>query len=169
MIDKKIALLMLKNGHTQSKIARTFRVTRQRISQIVLGYSTYSYRSKRMKNKLANGCVICRQKAMEIHHVDGDPENNSLKNRMPVCRKCHTIIHLGELSKKILRRKRFPLPKNKRGCGKTLPKGRWSINYHECIVCGESSKKYGGRGMCSCCYQNFRNLKKKKYEIGDMG
>jgi mRNA-degrading endonuclease YafQ of YafQ-DinJ toxin-antitoxin module len=43
------------------------------------------------KNKI--NCEICNsQKFIEIHHIDKNPLNNSIKNIQFVCRKCHMTI-----------------------------------------------------------------------------
>lgn len=39
-------------------------------------------------------CSICGEsKKIDIHHIDGDYNNNSLDNLQPLCRSCHTKIH----------------------------------------------------------------------------
>lgn len=30
---------------------------------------------------------------MVVHHIDGDRENNRLRNLIPVCKSCHSKIH----------------------------------------------------------------------------
>lgn len=53
-----------------------------------------------------HSCTVCGAEGeVQIHHVDGDRNNNSLENLEPVCGSCHYKIHNGELeewSKKIL-------------------------------------------------------------------
>lgn len=38
-------------------------------------------------------CVVCMYPAKDVHHLDGNPENNLLSNLVPVCRRCHTRHH----------------------------------------------------------------------------
>jgi hypothetical protein len=38
-------------------------------------------------------CAKCGEKKSERHHIDDNPHNNSPQNIMPLCRRCHTIIH----------------------------------------------------------------------------
>lgn len=40
-------------------------------------------------------CVICGGQAEAIHHVDGDRDNNTAKNLVPVCTSCHNQVHYG--------------------------------------------------------------------------
>lgn len=47
------------------------------------------------RNLLSNGCCeICgSNKNVDVHHKDGNPQNNSKDNLMRVCRSCHNKIH----------------------------------------------------------------------------
>lgn len=47
------------------------------------------------RNILPTGCCeICgSNKNVDVHHKDGNPQNNSQKNLMRVCRSCHMKIH----------------------------------------------------------------------------
>ena len=40
-------------------------------------------------------CFICGKTNLnkEIHHIDGDKENNKLSNLLSICKKCHAFIH----------------------------------------------------------------------------
>src|SRR3990167_6275653 len=164
MIDKKLVLLLLKNGHNQSGIAIQLGVSRQRIHQVARGYKTlhdtffkYSPKFKRQKNSMVNkleqllnkGCGICRYQATVFHHIDKNSKNNDLKNIMALCVKCHYEIHLGEKTKKIIGEKRIPT---------------WSRKYKECIICNSSKKMYGGYGLCALCYHKNWYHKKKQEE-----
>lgn len=50
-------------------------------------------RTRRMHGK-ASKCVKCgtTKKKIELHHKDGNPDNNIKSNIMPLCRKCHLTI-----------------------------------------------------------------------------
>src|SRR3990167_11518610 len=100
MIDKKLVLLLIKNGNNQSEIARQIGVSRQRIHQITHGYKTlrrglfkYTPKFKRQKNSKVNklqqlldkGCGICRNPSTVFHHIDKNSNNNDLKNIMAIC------------------------------------------------------------------------------------
>ncbi len=60
-------------------------------------------------------CEICNQILLfpHIHHIDGNPQNNSSENRLAVCSACHQAIHrgIGEGRKRYyVRRKSFKDP-----------------------------------------------------------
>lgn len=38
-------------------------------------------------------CQRCGRRAVVVHHMDGDPENNDQSNLMPMCRPCHEAHH----------------------------------------------------------------------------
>ena len=170
MLDKKLALLMLKNGHSQAQIAKNFNVSRQRIHQFLTGYTSitalfnYKPKYKRHNNSKTNkleiiyvelitrGCGVCRQKASAIHHIDKNFKNNDIKNLMAVCIKCHYEIHLGERTKKIIKLK-------------LKPKIYWNKKYSECIICSTRKVSYRGYGLCSRCYQRYWHEMNKKKQI----
>ena len=74
-------------------------------------------------------CEICKTtKTVSIHHLDGNPANNSTGNLMTLCNSCHQKWHW----------------KN----GRTLPR-RQSV----CKICGMPARKLD---MCQKHYQRFR-------------
>ena len=40
-----------------------------------------------------NRCCICQIPFVQLHHIDGDPSNNSLDNIAPLCPNCHSQAH----------------------------------------------------------------------------
>jgi hypothetical protein len=38
-------------------------------------------------------CIACGVEAVDVHHLDGDKDNNEFMNLVPVCRSCHTRHH----------------------------------------------------------------------------
>ncbi len=38
-------------------------------------------------------CQRCGYAFLEVHHIDGNRENNDLNNLITLCRKCHFEIH----------------------------------------------------------------------------
>jgi 5-methylcytosine-specific restriction endonuclease McrA len=38
-------------------------------------------------------CEICGGKAVDIHHIDQNRENNKIENLIAVCRECHDHAH----------------------------------------------------------------------------
>lgn len=52
-------------------------------------------------------CDVQKENNLEVHHIDGDPTNDSTENLLIVCKSCHGDIHSGEIeewSEKILPR-----------------------------------------------------------------
>lgn len=53
----------------------------------------YMYRERCLKEK-GSECTVCGAvEGIVVHHVDGERENNSLENLIPVCTGCHSDIH----------------------------------------------------------------------------
>ena len=42
-------------------------------------------------------CVICEKRAQVVHHDDFSLDNHSVDNLMPLCHKCHKIVHCNEV------------------------------------------------------------------------
>lgn len=39
-------------------------------------------------------CVLCGSgKDVEVHHLDGNHNNNSRDNRVRLCHRCHVLVH----------------------------------------------------------------------------
>ena len=70
-----------------------------------------------------------------VHHVDGNRQNNDLSNLTLMTPSDHSQLHrrLDGLN------------------------GRWSRDYDACIVCGTTSRKHQGHGLCTRCYKRRRN------------
>ena len=53
--------------------------------------------------KLANGCVICGFKdVLDLHHLDGNKQNNSEKNLIGLCPNHHRMFHHTDFKKEII-------------------------------------------------------------------
>lgn len=92
-----------------AEVGELFSITRQRVHQIITGYRSLAYhlkykiRRKGQKNSFATlirelkakPCHNCNGKTQATHHLDGNPKNNTKDNLLPVCRKCHGILHRG--------------------------------------------------------------------------
>lgn len=65
--------------------------------------------------KLTKSCNVCSfDKIIELHHIDGNRENNSEKNLVGLCPNHHKMIHMFEFREeifKILKEKGFEVPK----------------------------------------------------------
>ena len=56
-----------------------------------------NYRRKCLKIRDPEGCWICDEDGfVEVHHVDGNRDNNHIRNLVPLCRTCHGEVHSGE-------------------------------------------------------------------------
>ena len=55
-------------------------------------WMTVHYHARQL---LPNGCCeICgSNKNVDVHHIDGNPQNNDLSNLMRLCRSCHLKAH----------------------------------------------------------------------------
>jgi len=184
MLDKKLIFLLRKKGHTQKEIGDIVGVSRQRIHQIIKNYTTTSYKSKHKLKILENNCIICRDKATIIHHIDYDSHNNNKKNLIAVCHKCHMELHRGRkrdtirhydihicqwCNKKFEREHGYSGGKMKycsykcRAEGTTLKNiGKWSTEYSECIICSTTKTAHGGMGMCKNCYARMSFHRRKE-------
>ena len=80
-----------------SDIAREFKVSPQRIHQIVKDYASFSNRNLSFANfpniRVIGGCRKCGKRAIVIHHKNRNSNNNSEENLEPLCKKCHSIEH----------------------------------------------------------------------------
>lgn len=166
-----------------SEIALIMGVSRQRIHQIITGYTTLTYKSKKVLKLLDKGCAICHDDARVIHHIDHNSRNNTLKNQLPLCLKCHGKIHRGykyntirrytiyicKFCQKTFRRvygsayKGYYCSRKCRDRSMTLSNNnKWSMYYDFCIVCGKTDKKHESLGMCVNCYARYFYNKRKK-------
>lgn len=47
--------------------------------------------------KIYKECVLCKSDyKLEMHHRDGNHENNERLNRIIICKKCHDFWHYGK-------------------------------------------------------------------------
>lgn len=55
----------------------------------------YTMKQNRLKVLKENNykCAICGGKATEVHHKDNSFSNHNLDNLLPVCHKCHMLLH----------------------------------------------------------------------------
>ena len=44
-------------------------------------------------------CEVCGNKAVDIHHIDINRNNNNIENLIALCRRCHQDAHNGVLTK----------------------------------------------------------------------
>lgn len=70
----------------------------KKFSQVRPGKRAYPRSYEKVRTELLAStpqCVVCvKNRPTNIHHKDGDTYNNVIINLMPVCRSCHTKIHM---------------------------------------------------------------------------
>lgn len=94
-------------------------------------------------------CFRCNKqlesKLLIVHHKDrlgrgSKVKNNDDSNLETLCRSCHAREHNKDLKTALADKY----------------SGKWSMKYDKCIVCGTTSVKHQGKGMCSNCYARFK-------------
>lgn len=90
-IRKEAIYELRKQGISFKEIAIKMGISRQRIHQIYKDYRITPTREREIAIDIArNRCVVCGSKEnIEIHHLDGDTNNNEQCNLMVLCRNCH--------------------------------------------------------------------------------
>lgn len=62
-------------------------------------YKTQNY-SKKAFRTYEHKCAICnfdKVHALEVHHIDGNRNNDDINNLIIICANCHSLIHYGDL------------------------------------------------------------------------
>lgn len=80
-----------------SKVSKIFDLSKQRIHQIVKKYRNFGRKNRLdIYNAIWQPiCKNCRKEKTELlHHKDFNNENENIDNLIPLCRKCHTNIHI---------------------------------------------------------------------------
>lgn len=72
---------------------------------------TLDYREKCLSQKI-NTCYACgsSDEKLVVHHVNGDRQDHSLDNLVPMCRSCHSRLHTADNLSGVLARLRDKLP-----------------------------------------------------------
>ncbi len=98
MVDKTQAEELFKQGFTYEEIGETFKVSRQRIHQILKNYK-HSGRKGRLKkynyrNRNWGECRDCKVNVAEIlHHIDFINSHDGVYNLVALCKACHIKRH----------------------------------------------------------------------------
>src|SRR6266704_2537380 len=94
--DKEMKDLDVK-GYSFAEIGRKYNLSKQRTHQIITGYRSFSGNnfSSSFSDSLGLGyiCKLCFARRELIHHIDRNSSNNNLSNLLPLCKKCHVIVH----------------------------------------------------------------------------
>jgi len=92
-------------GFSYGRIASLYGISRQRVHQIISGYSKNNHRLQRKNGtywRLYNAvldrdehkCQKCGDDGkLIVHHIDGNDNNNVLNNLITLCNKCHLSLH----------------------------------------------------------------------------
>jgi len=93
MKDKNEIEELYNQGFFYADIARMMGVSRQRIHQIVKGYSNTGRKNRGIKYRNWGSCEGCGGRAVVLHHKDYDNSNDSLDNLERLCVRCHGKRH----------------------------------------------------------------------------
>ena len=181
--DKKI-LNMYKKEKTLREIGGVFGVTRSRIQQIVFnGFKKEIAEKRGLNYRLADGKVSAKIKKSLTAAAHKEIDRIS-KNRLNSLAKKHR-----EKMRKKIRAKMKSLPHYSKfftldGYAAALKmhpgiirmyfpdiagelvnkkKKKWSTYFDNCLICGTTTAKHGGHGLCKSCY--IKGLKKKKANL----
>jgi hypothetical protein len=100
------------NRRSPEKLVKKLQYPEQDLDKFVLRNPEYKLRKWITANKYSDSlnrfvvqvvghCVLCgfnNKEALEIHHIDGNHNNNSWNNIPVICANCHTLITKGKLN-----------------------------------------------------------------------
>lgn len=111
MLDKKVAIELYKQGYSYREIGEQFKVSKQRVHQVVKNYSHFGKRSRFKKYRNFGKCNECDEISVVLHHKDYDNSNDSIENLQPLC----MVHHLQKHTFPFARRKRTSPEQRKKG------------------------------------------------------
>ena len=92
----KLMQKMVKDRYTYGEIGKVLGITKQRVHQVLKNYSTVPWnRNKTLaygiyRALLNSPCGACgSRKKLEVHHIDGNRNNNAISNLIRFCRSHH--------------------------------------------------------------------------------
>lgn len=85
-----------------SRVGQLLGISRQRVHQIVKNYkNTGAIHGREHLYKTFGFCKVCGiKKAVHLHHIDFDNQNDQSANLIGVCKTCHYSIHKASGRKK---------------------------------------------------------------------
>ncbi len=93
MIDRNLLQELQKQGYSMTEMADYFKVSRQRINQIVNNYKNSGRKSRKKKYRDFGKCAECEETSEHLHHKDFNNQNDTIENLEPLCQKCHKLKH----------------------------------------------------------------------------
>ncbi len=97
---KEKIISLYDKGLSLNAIGELLGISRQRVWQIIHNkkhithYEKDPYYIEEVLKRDNYKCVLCSDdKNCIVHHIDGNTLNNTFKNRITLCRSCHTKIH----------------------------------------------------------------------------
>lgn len=104
--NRKANMLRLKElGYSYGAISQLYGISRQRVHQIISGYSKNLKRVSRhngcywkiynmVLNRDSHICQKCgSDEKVIVHHIDSNDDNNEIANLITLCNKCHLDLH----------------------------------------------------------------------------
>jgi hypothetical protein len=180
----KIMINLYSIGKSMTYLSGKFNISRQRVEQIINQRKNLKeddrynilYRDdfKCQWNIMCNG----DKKDLEVHHIDGNPLNNSQSNLITLCVLCHKYFHsinknYKPCSKCGDNKEKTQITYYGRLCKKCHLElkekkkdeiiNRWSKYYDNCISCGSNKNKHTSNGLCSSCWFKIRYKANSEY------
>lgn len=116
------------------KLARGSQITSSKIRDQLISEGLKEHRCERCKNTEWEGFPI----PLQLHHIDGNHENNSFENLQLLCPNCHSLTD-------------------------TFCRKKTKKEVRGCAICGKEITK--GATYCEDCYQNIVRKEKNKVTV----
>lgn len=174
-------------GWSLQRIADEYGLSRQRVSQILLGTKNirktiYWELIARSKGNCEWCGEFCNQSGKNvIYYLDQDRRNDTIENLALLCTDCYYKAVRMEKNHgqcMICGQNEYKLHKRIFGevCGKCLDEGKyqifcenhnvWSYKYDACVQCGRSDRPHQSHGLCGYCYSKKRYHEDPKRHYG---
>src|ERR1035437_8139792 len=87
---------LILSGKTQSQVAKILGISRQRVNQIYLNYSSIpSGIRSQVRRRDGTMCRVCFYKHdLHVHHINTNSHDNRLDNLVTLCDFCHKKAHI---------------------------------------------------------------------------
>ena len=82
-----------------SKVEQAKWMREYRAKKKTLGITTKKTRGRGIEEQPLRYCAACGEdRTVDIHHIDGNHDNNSKDNLIDLCPTCHSILHRRKIS-----------------------------------------------------------------------